>query len=407
MSEMKKHLDRIRLLESKELLSEAPAVTAPAAKVGGKLASKFIPGVGAAAGAYDAYQRGKAGDATGAAIAGLTGAASTIPGIGTGAALAGMGVQAIRDKWRTGSWMPDQDQIAAASQQNQAQASGQPATVAGQAAQAVKNVGQGIANTVSQTAQSVKTALAPQQLPLIPQLKPGADTNVAKLQQQLVAKGAKIAIDGFMGPKTQAAMKQFPDVQLAGKNNKIKGELMSESDKMAALRARLMQIEESAQLNEFGGLLKTGATAAKNLVRGFKGQAPRSATGQFTTAGGATKVGRGAAAVKNAVANNKGVAGAAAAGGVAAGVAGTLGAQALLSPGADQTQVAVQPVSGSTASGSGGRPQASGSPATPASSISAQEKAELDALAAELEVHMGRLPELDNLLLQHQALLKK
>lgn len=37
----------------------------------------------------------------------------------------------------------------------------------------------------------------------------GSDPAVLKLQQDLIAKGAKIKADGIMGPQTQAAMKQF------------------------------------------------------------------------------------------------------------------------------------------------------------------------------------------------------
>jgi hypothetical protein len=76
-------LAKIRALESKEILNEftAPPGLAAAGKLGGKL----LPGVGLALAAQDAYSRQKAGDTTGAAIAGLTGAASNIPVVGTAA----------------------------------------------------------------------------------------------------------------------------------------------------------------------------------------------------------------------------------------------------------------------------------------------------------------------------------
>lgn len=48
----------------------------------GKIASKALPGVGAAFGAVDAYDRAKKGDYFGAGIAGLSGALSLVPGIG-------------------------------------------------------------------------------------------------------------------------------------------------------------------------------------------------------------------------------------------------------------------------------------------------------------------------------------
>ena len=119
-------LNKIRLIES------PTAAAAPvAAKAGSKLLGKVVPGAGAALGAYDAANRLKAGDKTGAAIAGITGAASMIPGIGTGAAILGTGIQAARDKWRTGSWLPDDEQIAAAAAKGQpAQAAAAPASPA-------------------------------------------------------------------------------------------------------------------------------------------------------------------------------------------------------------------------------------------------------------------------------------
>lgn len=46
-----------------------------------------------------------------------------------------------------------------------------------------------------------------------PQVPKGGDPKVFALQQKLIAKGAKIKADGKMGPATQAAMKQFPDVK--------------------------------------------------------------------------------------------------------------------------------------------------------------------------------------------------
>lgn len=51
------------------------------------IVGKRIPGVGLAMGAYDAYDRAKKGDWTGAGIAGLSGLASTVPGIGTAASI--------------------------------------------------------------------------------------------------------------------------------------------------------------------------------------------------------------------------------------------------------------------------------------------------------------------------------
>lgn len=303
-------LNKIRLIESQSL-AEAPAIAAPAtaaardvagvgqlgamgaAKIGSKLASKLVPGLGAVTGAASAANRYQQGDKTGAAIAGLTGAASTIPVVGTGAALAGMGIQAIRDKMRTGSWLPDDEEIAAAAAKDQASAGAQPVAAAKPEVQ-------------------------------VPQ---GGDPKVFALQQQLIAKGAKISADGKMGPATQAAMKQFPGVQLASKVNRVKGTIMSESEKIATLRARLEQIENQ-QVNE--GPLDALARFGKGVAAGIKNP------NAFRTAGGASAIkpgtqGAGAFKTGQAVARNPGktaaaVGAAGAAAGYMAGKPGAAGA---------------------------------------------------------------------------------
>jgi hypothetical protein len=88
------------------------AAAAPAAKVagsvGGKLASRLIPGVGAAVGAYDAYDRAKKGDYIGAGLSGLGAVTSLIPGVGTAATMGLAGAQLARDyKVKTGVFAPD------------------------------------------------------------------------------------------------------------------------------------------------------------------------------------------------------------------------------------------------------------------------------------------------------------
>ena len=105
-------------------LNEAAAV-APAAKLAGKFGSKLVPGLGVAAGGYDAYQRAKQGDWLGAGLSGAAGLASTIPGLGTAAATGLLGAQMGRDKARTGSFLPSYDEI------GQAGKKGQSATPAG------------------------------------------------------------------------------------------------------------------------------------------------------------------------------------------------------------------------------------------------------------------------------------
>ena len=160
-----------------------------AAKIAGK-AAKFIPFAGSAVNAADAVSRAQAGDYVGSAISG----AGAIPIL----SLPAMGIQAVRDKINTGSWLPDDDEIAAT------------------------------------YGKKAPTAAA------TPKVPPGGDPKVFALQQQLIAKGAKITADGKMGPATQAAMKQFPAVKMAENNE---GTTMSESQKIAELRNRLSSIE--------------------------------------------------------------------------------------------------------------------------------------------------------------------
>ena len=89
------------------------AAAAPAAKVagsvGGKMASRLIPGVGAAVGAYDAYDRATKGDYIGAGLSGLGAVTSLIPGVGTAATMGLAGAQLARDyKVKTGAFAPDE-----------------------------------------------------------------------------------------------------------------------------------------------------------------------------------------------------------------------------------------------------------------------------------------------------------
>lgn len=321
-------LNKIRLIES-----PTTAAAPVAAKAGSKILGKVIPGAGAALGAYDAANRLKAGDKTGAAIAGITGAASMIPGIGTGAAILGTGIQAARDKLRTGSWLPDDEQIAAAA------AKGQPA-------------------------QAAAAPAAPAR-PAV-QVPPGGDPKVFALQQQLIAKGAKIKADGKMGPATQTAMKQFPDVQLSSKINKSKGTYMSESEKIAALRAKLEQID-SPQLNEnpLSALARFGQGVAKGVANPAATNLKNVAAG---TTAGAKGIKTGAAVARNP--------GKVALGAAAAGAAG----MAAMQGGKPAAPAAKPPV--------GGKPAAAGA-AAPAQTANAaadpKDVEALNAMAAELE----------------------
>ncbi len=84
------------------------------------IAGKVIPGVGLAAGGYDAYKRAQAGDWVGAGLSGAAGLAGLVPGLGTAAATGLLGVQMGRDKARTGSFLPSYDEIGAAGKKGQA-----------------------------------------------------------------------------------------------------------------------------------------------------------------------------------------------------------------------------------------------------------------------------------------------
>lgn len=343
-------LQKIRLIESQSIEEASVSATPVAAKAGGKILGKVLPGAGAALGAYDAANRLKAGDKTGAAIAGLTGAASMIPGIGTGAALLGTGIQAARDKWRTGSWLPDEEQIASA-------AKGQTAAPA---------------PVVAQPAAQVPV---------------GGDPKVFALQQQLIAKGARIKADGKMGPMTQAAMKQFPGIQLAGKINKSKGTYMSEAEKIASLRARLEQID-NPQINEnpLGALAKFGQGIAKGISNPAATNLKNVASG---TTAGAKGIKTGAAVARNP--------GKVAAAGAAAGMAGMAAMQggSAAAPQAQASGSPAKPAAGAAKPAAG---------AAPAAALTTAEEGEMGVLAQEFDKMMGQDPELDKLILQYQKL---
>lgn len=332
-------LNTIRKLESAEVLNES-AAAAPVAQAASKGLGRYvIPGVGAALGAKDAYDRYKKGDIAGAAISGVGAAASLIPGVGgLVGGLGSAGLNAMRDKARTGSYFPDEEEQSAAAAKDKA-------------------------------AQAAPAPAAPQPVP------PGADPKVLALQKQLIAKGAKITADGKMGPQTQAAMKQFPGVAVAEQN---KGNDMSESQKIAELMSRLAQLEQAQPQVADEGI----ADIAKGAFQGIKNMGSAFRAGVADPAGAkalapaATKAGEKAALKTGAaVARNPGkvAAGAAAAG------AGTMAALG----GAAATKPAAAPAS----KPAGGKPQVPA--AAPAQTPNAgPDKADVDALnamAAELE----------------------
>ena len=356
-------LAKIRLIESTEVLNES-AAAAPVAQAASKGIGRFIPGVGAALGAYDAYGRAKQGDWAGAGLSALGGAASLIPGVGTAASLGIAGAQALRDKQRTGSYMPGDDEIAGAVAKDKA-------------------------------AQPVATAAAPVAAPA----PSGADPKVLALQKQLIAKGAKITADGKMGPATQAAMKQFPGTAVAEQN---KGNDMSESQRIAELMTRLAQLEQAPQVADEGiadlakgawaGIKGAGgaiANKAKEIGSAFKAGVADPA-GAKALAPAATKAGEKAAlSTGAAVARNPGKVAAAGAAAGAAGMAAMGGA------------AATKPATGASAKPTAG---AATKPATAASSLTPEEEGEMGVLAQEFDKMIGQDPALDALILQYQKL---
>lgn len=160
-------------------LNEAAATAAGAqiaAKTGGKLASRLIPGLGFAAGAYDAYDRVKKGDYVGAGLSGLGAVTSFIPGIGTAATLGLTGAQLARDyKKKTGAFAPGEADAA-----NQAAT---PATAPG---------------AMTPNPKTPATAAA------VPSIK-----DPMALQKALIAAGANLGptgADGDIGKLTKAAI---------------------------------------------------------------------------------------------------------------------------------------------------------------------------------------------------------
>jgi len=325
---------------------------APAANVGSKF-TKFIPGLGLVASGADAVRRASAGDWAGAGLSAASGVAGLVPGVGTAASLGLAGLQAYRDKQRTGSYMPDTDQIA--------QASGK-GTVDGFRDQA--------------PAAAAPAAAAPTALP------PGADPKVYALQRQLIAKGAKITADGKMGPRTQTAMKQFGMVE------GLKENTMSNSEKMAQLRDRLIKIEKgkSEPLNEtpnplptVNNIWNTAKGAVSNIGKGWDWgvknpklaatikNAPNATVGQ--------KAANTAAKTAGAIARNPGksVAGAAAAG-AALGAGGTY--LATRPKGGGEQRPPPKPP--------GPKPPGP-KPAPSAGGLTPEELEELDAIAQEME----------------------
>ena len=330
----------------------AASAAAPAAQAAGKGVGRYIiPGVGAALGAQDAYSRYKKGDYAGAAISGVGAAASLIPGVGgLVGGLGSAGLNAMRDKSRTGSYFPDEEEQAAAAAKDKA---AQPAQAAAPA----------------------------------PQVPPGGNPKVFALQQQLIAKGAKITPDGKMGPQTQAAMKQFPDVKLA---ESIKENKMTEAEKIAALRERLSQLESQPQMADegIGDVFKGIGKGIQRFKTGISN--PRSTN---LPSGKNLPQQTGAAIARNP--------GKVAAGSAAAGAAGALGTAAMM--GGAGTKPAEPAKPAKPATGAGTKPTAAPA-ASPTASLTPKEEEELALLAADMVKLKGQNSELDALIDRHMKL---
>jgi hypothetical protein len=381
-------LNKIREIESKEILNENTAVAAPVAQAASKGIGRYIiPGVGAALGAQDAYNRYKKGDLTGAAISGVGAAASLIPGVGgLVGGLGSAGLNALRDKQRTGSYLPSDDEIAA-----------------------------GVAK--DKAAQPTATAAAPVAAPVASTVPPGGDPKVFALQKQLIAKGAKIKADGIMGDQTRTAMKQFPGVAVAEQN---KGNDMSESQRIAELMSRLAQLEQSQPQVADEGIADL-AKGVGNFFRGAKAGAQGGAAAS-NVASGAANLGKAgdkgmaaAQAVKNAGQTVKTAAtsntakniakvggGAAAGAGTVAALSGgaaTKPADAPNQSDAETARLARQNAGAAPKPTAGAGTKPAAAPAAAPAGPSPADLQELGTLAQELEPFMGQLPDLDNALL--------
>jgi hypothetical protein len=215
--------------EGEATLGQQAAVgagTYAGAKGIGKMLGKAVPGVGLAFGAADAYNRAKKGDWVGAGLAGASGLASLVPGVGTAASL-GLDAANLARDYKHGEF---DDVLPTGMQQGHA-------------------------------------AAAPADTTKMP---PGADPKVYDLQTKLLAKGAKNTVgpkvgqpidhDGKMGANTQAAMKQFG----------IQAETVAES--IASLRDRLAMIEAEQHADEgYGDYVKMGKEFAQSAYQGLKG----------------------------------------------------------------------------------------------------------------------------------------
>jgi len=165
-------------------------VATGAAKVAANLGGRLLPGVGAALSGVSAAQRANLGDYTGSAIDAAGGAASFVPALGTLGAIAGMGTNMVRDRYNTGNWFPDEEQMRKAySKEPAAQAakSAAPAQAAAPVAQAAKSAtpAQAAAPAVKAAAPVANTKGSWQEIYNLNKTIIGANPNLIKSGQKL------------------------------------------------------------------------------------------------------------------------------------------------------------------------------------------------------------------------------
>ena len=275
---LKNSLDKLRLIEDAagDVRDVAGTATAGgfATKVGGNLlnkagvatagkiagkAARFVPYAGAAYSAADAVNRAQLGDTTGAALSG----AGALPFIGIPAIAA----QAIRDKYKTGSWFPDDEEIAKAY------------------------------GTSTQPPVKTQPKTTPDAQPAtVPTTKLKFDPKVKAIQDKILAKDPnalpKYGADGKLGQETQTAMKRL-GITAESQN---KGIAMHDSTKLKELKSRLNHLEENnQQLDEIigplarlaskvGGKLLARKAAARATQRAAGGIAGTAAKSNFNAA---------------------------------------------------------------------------------------------------------------------------
>lgn len=274
----------------------------------GKLGARALPGVGLALGASDAWDRIKAGDYTGAALAGVGGVAGLVPGVGTAAQLGLMGVNAGRDKARTGSFFPGEDEIKMAVARDQGSQAAKPSASANKLQQLQKIIG------------------------ATPDGIMGPETK-SKLQAWQQKQG--ISADGMPGPETYAkagikenkSMKslaeQIKDLQqkLESLDQPIDEYYVDEDNNFYNSLGEQIEMDEGIWDN----IVKGGAKLFKGIGQGFKNPGvrniPNLSTAQRVGANVGTvgnKVAKGGKAVTDVVSKNPAKSTAAAAAGGAA-----------------------------------------------------------------------------------------